>query len=106
MVQRINKYIATNSTCSCKLLKGRKVKLNRYLEATIPRKDATSRLRTFFVAVDLIKKSNVIKRRIKNKLVEYEIIGFDAQSTEVRIHIREELQKSNKVLYLISSFTP
>jgi hypothetical protein len=103
-LRRINDYIEHNQNPSCKHLKGRKVRLSKYLEATIPRKDATARMRTFFVGIDIIKKSHIVSFRIHKKLNEYEFVGFDKHGTQIRVHVREEIEKSNKTLYFISSF--
>jgi hypothetical protein len=104
--QRVEEFIESNSSVNCKKLKGRKVQLSKYIEATVQRKDATSRLRTFFVAIEIIKKSHIVTCRTHNKNKEYELVGFDKAQTEVRVHVREETTNSNKELYLISSFQP
>ncbi len=105
VVKRIQHYLRITPYCACKLLKGRKVTLERYLEANTPRKDATKRLRTFFVAIDIIKRSHSGTQRMHNKLREYEIVGYDSTGVEVRVHIREEIERGDRILYLISSFS-
>jgi len=102
--KRIEAFVAQNNTCRCRALKGRSVRLTKYLEASVPRKDATRRLRTFFVAIDIIKHTHHFSVRLKNKLREFELVGQDRSGVEVRVHIREEMDRNDRTLYLISSF--
>lgn len=104
MGSRIERYCNENKYISCRSLKRRKVYTEKYIEATISRKDATKRMRTFFVALDIVKKSHIVTERVTKKQREYELIGLDCNGIETRVHIREEIQGNNKKLYLISSF--
>ena len=104
MQSRIERYCRENKHISCRRLKRRKVYTEKYIEATIPRKDSTKRMRAFFVALDIVKKSHIMKERVFKKQREYEFVGFDCSGTEIRVHLREETQGNNKKLYVISSF--
>jgi hypothetical protein len=103
--RRITNHLTKQEYCSCKALKGRKVYLTKYTEATIRQKDVTRRLRSFFVAIDIIKHSHEKIQRTHKGLVEYDIIGHTQTNEVIHAHIREEKDgHHNKKLFLISSF--
>ena len=102
--QYLVEFLKANSFIRCKALKNRKVFLNKLPDAITKRQNASSRLRCFWVAMDILKKSNGVNHRVCDGKKEYEVWGFSAEGKKVYIHLREEVTKKDKRLFLISTY--
>lgn len=103
MVQ-IVKYIYDHSSIRCKALK-RNIFLIKYIEANKERKDARIRFQSFFVGIDIIKKSIFCDSIIIDGFQCYRIIGYAKNNEIVEVYLREEIIKNDKILFLISTFS-
>jgi len=83
---------------------GRPVFLNKQPNAILMRKDAKNRLECFSVAIDILKHAKQFKQRENGQNHEFSIIGLSKEKTHVTIHLREELDKKDRRLFLISVF--
>lgn len=98
--------IEENQKLYCKALKPRRVSLSKLPEALTGR-HSTRRLKCFFVAVDILKNAgkDSCKSSSRGKSLHYEITGQDANGREVVVHLREEKDTKDRVLYFVSSFS-
>ncbi len=98
-------FLKENQYIYCKSLK-RRIDLSKLPEAIFNRKSsATSRMKRFFVAIDILKRERKYKKRVENKMNEYEIIWLDKDWMKVYIHMREELNRGkDKILFFISCY--
>lgn len=96
----IRKYPKIISFC---FGKKRPIFLSKYLVANSTRPDGTRRLQLFYEAIDRIKCTHLteIHRHSEN---EFEILGITKLGKEYAIHIREEILRKDRRLYLISTF--
>lgn len=102
----LQKYLRDHKFVYCKSLKNRKIFLEKLPEAITARKDCKYRLQAFWVGVDILQKSRLkpkIKRNDK-KIIEYEFQGLFADGKKVKIHVREELVKKDKKIFLTSTY--
>lgn len=85
----------------------RPIFLNKYLETT-KRHDKNRRRQKFISALELL--SRVKKKHMTDKIKEptgrysYEFKGITPSGKLVGVHIREEIERKDKKLYLISTF--
>ena len=98
-------FLELNTNIYCKSLK-KQISLSKLPDVIFKRKEsATSRMKRFFVAIDVLKKEKVYKKRVEKKMNEYEIIGLDQDWVKVYIHLREEInKKKDKIIYFISCY--
>jgi hypothetical protein len=96
----IQKYPKIISFC---FGKKRPIFLDKYILANATRPDGTRRLQLFYEAIDRIKCANLkeIHRHSEN---EFEILGTKKTGKEYAIHIREDILRKDRRLYLISTF--
>ncbi len=101
--KKVYKYLQFHKTHKCGALK-RKVSLLKYYEANEKREDASIRFSSFIVGLDILRGSKKIRKVIKNKYVCFEVQGYAKNNELVSIHLREEIYKKDKKLFLISTF--
>ncbi len=94
------KYLKDHPFVRCKSLKNRKVFLDKLPEAIIKRKNCKNRMQAFWVGIDIVKNATVVSKKISG----YEILGISADKKKIHIHLREELYKKDKKLFLISTY--
>lgn len=82
--------------------KKRPVFLTKYLEATLGRIDVTRRLRLFDISIRDLKKA-LPQNVIQNSENEY-AVHMDKTKVPYALHIREEIDRKDRKLYLISTF--
>lgn len=80
------------------------MKLNRFLDANEQRKDAALRYQCFFIALDIAGHERKILTKFLDGKRCFEIYGKAKNGEVVRLHLREEVEQKDKVLYLISCF--
>lgn len=105
LLQKMQLFLVSNKNIYCKSLK-RNINLSKLPTVITNRKNsATSRLRTFFVVIDVLKKEREYTKRVSNKRNEYEIVWLDNNWIKVYIHLREEINNhKDKVLYFVSCY--
>ncbi len=99
----IKKYIQDNPIKRCKALK-RNIRLDKYIEANKKRKDVKIRFSAFLVGMDILKKSKKFTQKKKKGFNCFELKGLALNKEIVTLHLREEIYKKDKILYLISTF--
>ncbi len=102
--QYLNLFLEQNSYVRCKALKNRKIFFTKLPAAIIKRKDLRDRLRSFWVGIDILKKSDHFSHRVIKGNNEYEFEGLSSENKRVFIHLREEVSRKDKKLFLISTY--
>jgi hypothetical protein len=82
----------------------RSVFLDKHPDVILKRKDSKMRLESFFVGIDILKRSRKWEEKIINKYKCIEIMGYSKERYHISIHLREELKDGDKKLFLISTF--
>ena len=88
----------------CKALK-RPVSLQKLPQVITERKDAKRRLQAFEVAIDILRNEVEYKASVIKGYACFEVTGYDASSTKVMVHLREEYVQKDRVLFLVSCAT-
>lgn len=73
-------------------------------ENILQRKDVKQRLESFFVGVDIIRKSSDFTQSTIDGSVRYEFIGIAKGGKLVKTHLKEKKLKGDKKVFFISSF--
>ena len=99
----VNRFLDKKKQIYCKALK-RKVSLEKLPAAITERRDAKRRLQRLYVAIDILQyaKEYTVKKIDKKQC--YELRGHSVDDQEVIVHVREEVQNKNKVLFFVSCF--
>lgn len=100
---RIMKHISSNTHVCSKVLR-RKVNLSKYIDSNIQRSDAFIRFASFFVGLDIVKKSKDYEVKYIDGFRCFEISGSAKNGELVKVHIREEIIEKDRILFLISTF--
>jgi hypothetical protein len=100
--QRVQQIIKRHPFVLCKALNNRKVFTNKWINVNLTGKRGTKRrLQSFSAGLDLI---NATQTAIQNSNNEWELIGETPCGNIIKVHIREEKHKNDRLLFYISSF--
>ncbi len=99
--KRIIEFIRNTKKCRCGALR-RPIFLEKFIEANQTRN--ADRMATFFVALDILKKSKTAESIVKKGFRCFKILGKDKNNQFIEIHLREEVTAKNRKLYFISSY--
>ena len=82
----------------------RYISLAKLPNALTKRKDAKRRLQRFWVAIDILRHARFCNEQFIDGYICYEFRGNDRNGTLVIVHVREEVVRKDKILFLVSCF--
>ena len=88
----------------CKSLK-RPVSLEKLPDVFTKRHDAKRRLQALIVGLDIVRHSPSCAKRIIKGYICYEFRGKDIEGNLVTVHLREEVMRKDRILFLVSCST-
>ncbi len=104
LLTEVKKKIKKTPQLVCPALNRRKVFLSKWLNSNVGSgRGSTKRLQSFFAGVEIIKKSQTAIQNPKNKH-EWSLSGETPCGAIVKVHIREEKDDGNRLLFYISNF--
>lgn len=109
--EKVGNFIKTHAFLICPAINRRKVFLTKWMHSNVigksnSKRSPLMRLQSFFAATELIKRCLVAKLRFhpETQEKEWELAGEDPTGHIIIVHIREERQQKNRLLFYISSF--
>ncbi|MBU1089977.1 hypothetical protein KKF38_04270 [Patescibacteria group bacterium] len=105
LLKLVKSKIKKTPTLICPALNRRPVYLRKWISTNLGKnqRGALRRLQSFFVALEIIKKCEVSYPNPKNSH-EWELEGETPCGNMVKVHIREEAEHGNRLLFHISNF--
>ncbi len=105
LIKTVQNIVVTKKYVVIPAINKRKVYLDKFVEANKNRNH--DRLRLLPCAIELVKKTidkNSFVINIIKQMKCYEIIGILKNDLKIKVHIREETERKDKILRLISCF--
>lgn len=107
--KRIDSFLSAHRYLICPALNRRRVFLDRWMQINVLdgrsyKRGSLSRMQSFFAGVGLIRRSEVAQPRHLKSAKSWALLGKTPDSKTVTVHIREDKEDSNKLLYWISSY--
>ena len=107
--QKIEKFLSARKYLICLALNRRGVFLDKWMQINVLdgrsyKRGSLGRMQSFFSGVELIRKSEVAESKNLKRVKSWALLGKTPDDKTVTVHIREDQEDSNKLLYWISSY--